>query len=90
MEILTPQQVFELPLDVVREYNAQWREAIRTKEHGWVMYVLKYPKANIDNYIIKTFPELAFQFKYADMNTHERLQTRFGVNYERCYDSTTA
>jgi hypothetical protein len=86
MEILTREQALDLPLDVVRQYNSQWREAIRQHDKGWPLYILKYPNAVLDHYIIKKFPELAFQFKLADMDTNQRLQARFDVDFNKCYD----
>jgi hypothetical protein len=90
MEILTREQCFETPIDIIAGYNAAWRQAIKLSHKPWTFFTLKYPHANIDNYIIKNFPELAFQFVFADMSTHERLQARYQTDFSKCYDSNDA
>ena len=69
--ILSLSEIYNLPLDIVKGINREWREGVR-------MHDPKCPNQNIDQYIIRQYPELRDQFDWETLTGNERMALKFG------------
>jgi hypothetical protein len=76
MESLSKSQCWNLPNNEITAQNRYWRNLVKLKDPGWVMECLKKSQ-DINKYIIKNIPELAYQFRWEQMSDNERLQEKF-------------
>jgi hypothetical protein len=74
MESLSRSQCWNLPKNEISANNRYWRDLVKSKDPGWQS--LKKIQ-DIDKYIIKNIPEIAYQFRWEQMTDNERLQEKF-------------
>jgi len=85
MEALTRTQCWNLPNNIVVSQNRQWRDLIKLNDKNYLVGAIRGGrKDDIDSYVIKNIPELAYQFKWELMTDNQRLQEKF--KYRNNYD----
>lgn len=75
--IFSEYELFNLPLDKIVAANRVWREGIKMHDQRWLFLILKYPNMDIDQYIIKNYPELNNQFVWEKSTANERMAIKF-------------
>jgi hypothetical protein len=77
MDALSRSQCWNLPKNEINAHNRYWRNLVKTQDQNFLIQCLKGKQIDIDKYIIKNIPELAYQFCWEQMTDNEQLQEKF-------------
>ena len=78
MNALTRTQCWNLPNNIIQGQNRKWRELV-------MINIPEVNKTNVDDYVCRNIPELAYQFRWEAMTDNQRLQEKF--KYRNSYSS---
>jgi len=68
--ILDLQELYTLPLDVIKGINREWRDGVK-------MYDTRWKNQDINQFIIYNYPELRSQFEWEQMTGNERMAKKY-------------
>jgi hypothetical protein len=76
--IYTRQEVFNLPVNEIRQMNDLWRTAIKEHYGLWTYELLKRSPRDFDEFLLdqEELKELHFQFRWESMDWKERLMAK--------------
>ena len=69
-----------MPNDLIEAENRKWRHLVVENDQDWALEMSKnplYKRQDIDNFIIKKYWDLAYQFTWLTLSDNERLQEKF-------------
>jgi len=77
-KIYNNDELYDLPLDIVKATNREWRLGVDLHDKKWHWVKSKHPNYLIDKYIKKNYPELENQFEWEFLTGNERMAKKFG------------